>query len=46
MNEPAFKPINDRLQAIQQDYFQRLSALMTSPEEAGKVAATDRRHAA
>lgn len=45
MNEPAFKPINDRLQAIQQDYFQRLSALMTSPEEAGKVAATDRRFA-
>ncbi|MGA1041188.1 MAG: PHA/PHB synthase family protein, partial [Burkholderiaceae bacterium] len=45
MNEPAFKPINDRLQAIQQDYFQRLSALMTSPEEAGKVAGTDRRFA-
>ncbi|MGA1301311.1 MAG: class I poly(R)-hydroxyalkanoic acid synthase, partial [Burkholderiaceae bacterium] len=45
MNEPAFKPINDRLQAIQQDYFQRLSALMTSPEEAGKVARADRRFA-
>ena len=50
MNEPTTKPTtkptNDRLQAIQTDYFQRLSALMTSPEEATKRTSGDRRFAA
>lgn len=43
MNQPQMVPSLEKLQSIQQEYFQKLSAVLTSSEQASKLASTDRR---
>lgn len=45
MNQPQMVPSLEKLQSIQQEYFQKLSAVLTSSEQASKMASTDRRFA-